>query len=384
MPRAALRQHTTAQPSADWRADIPGERRRPLRLWLWSIAAVTFAVVIVGGITRLTLSGLSIVDWRPIMGVVPPLNEAEWQRAFDMYRQFPEYLTWRQSMTLAEFKVIFFWEYLHRLLARAIGLVFLIPFAFFLVRGWLDRPLLRRALLLFGLGAMQGLMGWLMVKSGLVDRPSVSHYRLAAHLVLAFTIFGWALWLARDLAPRTDRAAAQPAAQRRFLMRGLGVVGGLLAVQIVWGAFVAGLKAGRYYPTFPLMGGRLVPAELLWLDSAAVNFVANPIAVQWLHRLLGTVLAAAALVMFMRVRRIVPDAESRRFNAALAGLIGAQYAIGVLTLVLRVPVGLAVLHQAMALVILGVWLTWLHHVTRTAAVVPAAGADARLPAQSSG
>ncbi len=356
--------HDTGAPRrpapADWRLAIPEPRRRRMRIWLWSIAATTFAVLVVGGITRLTLSGLSIVTWDPVMGVIPPLSDASWERAFEQYRQFPEYQTWRQGMTLAEFKVIFFWEYLHRLLARVIGLVFLLPFVFFWARGYFNRPLLRRAILLFGLGAMQGLMGWLMVASGLVDRPSVSHFRLAAHLGLAFMIFGGAVWLARDLAVRPGYPA-HTSGERRLLLRGLGIIGALLSAQIVWGAFVAGLKAGKYHPTFPLMGGRLVPAELFWLDSTAANFVSNPIAVQWVHRVLGTVLAAAVLVVFTLVWRRVGDRVSRRFNAVFGALIAGQYMLGVVTLLLLVPVGLGVAHQATAMVIFGVWLAWLHH-----------------------
>lgn len=325
---------------------------------------MTFGVLVVGGITRLTQSGLSIVSWDPIMGVVPPLNQAQWEHAFERYRQFPEYQTLRRGMTLSEFRFIFFWEYLHRLLARAIGLVFLVPFLFFWVRGHLNRPLLRRSLLLFGLGAMQGVMGWLMVASGLVDRPSVSHYRLAAHLSLAFVIFGWAVWLARDLALRPEPPTHR-AGERRLLVRGLGLVGGLLAVQIVWGAFVAGLKAGTYYPSFPLMGGRLVPAELLWLDSVLENFVVNPITVQWTHRVLGTLLAAAVLGLGVLVWRRVGERVSRRYNVALLSLVAAQYLLGVLTLLFMVPVSLGVAHQANAMVLFGVWLAWLHHVVRS-------------------
>jgi heme a synthase len=359
----------SAERTGHWREEIAEDRRRPLRIWLWSIAAMTFAVLVVGGITRLTLSGLSIVDWKPLMGVIPPLSEAQWQHTFDMYRQFPEYQTWRQGMSLAEFKFIFFWEYLHRLLARAIGLVFLVPFIVYWVRGWFTRPLFRRALLLFALGAMQGVMGWLMVKSGLVDRPSVSHYRLAAHLSLAFIIFGWAVWLARDLAPRT--AGAMDGFERRLMLRGLGVVGLVLGVQIVWGAFVAGLKAGRYYPTFPLMGGRLVPAELLQLDPVLANFIANPVAVQWTHRVIGTLLAVIAVALFVVVRGRVTERVSRRCNAALLLLIAVQYALGVATLLFMVPVSLGVLHQALAMVLFGVWLYWLHHVANASPLVAA-------------
>ena len=321
---------------------------------------MTFAVLVVGGITRLTLSGLSIVSWDPLFGIIPPLGEAQWQAAFEAYRQFPDY-DWRTGMTLAEFKFIFFWEYLHRLLARMIGFVFLIPFVWFLARGYLSRPLVLRALALFALGAMQGVLGWLMVMSGLVDRPSVSHYRLAAHLSLAFIIFGYALWLVRDLHLRRERAAVDPPALH-VMRRGLALIGAVLSVQIVWGAFVAGLRAGKFYPTFPLMGGRLVPAELLNLDPLTRNFVENPIAVQWTHRVLGTLLLLVAAVFVTRVLRSAADAVSRRLGAVLIGLLVVQYALGILTVIHRVPVGLGVIHQATALVIYGVWLSWLHHV----------------------
>ena len=353
----------------DWRLQIPEPRRRPLRIWLWSIAAMTFGIVVIGGITRLTLSGLSIVEWRPFTGVIPPLTDGQWETTFTLYQQFPEYQTWRAGMTLAEFKFIFFWEYLHRLVARLIGIVFLVPFAYFWIRGYFNKPLLRRSLLLFALGAAQGIMGWLMVMSGLVDRPSVSHYRLAAHLSLAFIIFGWSLWLAAELRVDKTRAALNTA-QRQVMRRGLYVTGVLLAVQIVWGAFVAGLKAGRYYPTFPLMGGRLVPAELLQLDSVVRNFVENPIAVQWVHRVIGTLLAVTVVALFVRVRRLHADPRSLRLNTLLLVLVSAQYLLGVLTLIHLVPITLAVVHQATALMIVGVWLTWVHHVRNAGVVAP--------------
>lgn len=321
---------------------------------------MTLLTLIIGGITRLTRSGLSIVDWAPIMGVVPPLSEAAWQQAFDAYRAFPEYQELRQGMSLGEFKFIFFWEYLHRLVARTIGVVFLVPFLVFWVRGYLSRPLARRALALFALGAGQGLMGWFMVMSGLVDEPRVSHYRLAAHLSLAFVIFGYATWLARDLSVG-GAPSVVPQSSRALLSRGLGWVGGLLGVQIVWGAFVAGLKAGYYYNTFPLMAGSLVPPDFVRLQPVLLNLVENPSAVQWMHRLLGTALLVAAAVFYARVRRSRMDARSQRLNAVFFGLVAAQYLIGVLTLLFYVPVSLGVLHQAMAMIIVGTWLVFLHH-----------------------
>ena len=360
----AARRDPADAPVDDWRVGLPEPKRRQLRLWFWSIAAATFAMVVIGGITRLTQSGLSIVDWQPVIGVVPPLNEARWTEAFDRYRQFPQYRLMGHGMSLAEFKGIFFWEYLHRLIARLIGAVFLVPFVYFWRAGCLTRPLMLRALGLFGLGAMQGVMGWLMVKSGLIDRPSVSHYRLAAHLVLALVILGVSIWFARDLAIRAPRAAAGSSA-RRLILRWLTIVGALLGAQIVWGAFVAGLKAGLFSSTFPLMGGHLFPPGGLFLEPALLNAVQNPITVQWMHRLLGTVLLVSAGALLLRVRRTAPDEPTHRLTMALAWLIAAQYGLGVLTLIYLVPVSLAVVHQAMAVVIVAVWVASMHHVRNT-------------------
>ena len=308
----------------------------------------------------MTQSGLSIVDWHPIMGAVPPLTEAQWQGAFDRYQQFPEYRQLRPLMTLDEFRTIFLWEFFHRLVARLIGLVFLVPFLWFWRSGYFTRPLMRRALGLFALGAMQGAMGWLMVKSGLVDRPSVSHYRLAAHLMLALLILGTAVWLARSLAVPEERRDRLPAG-RSAIVRGLAVVGALLVLQIVWGAFVAGLKAGYVYTTFPLMAGRLVPPGALALDPPLLNLVQNMATVQWIHRILGTLLLATTFIHFLRARGHALDALSARLNSLLFLLIGLQYSLGVFTLVLRVPVPLAIIHQGVAAATLVVWILCLHH-----------------------
>ena len=322
--------------------------------------------LVVGGITRLTRSGLSIVDWDPLMGVIPPLGHEQWLAAFDHYRQFPEYQQLRQGMSLGEFQFIFFWEYTHRLLARLVGVVFLVPFVFFWLRGYFDRQLATRALLLFGLGALQGLMGWLMVLSGLAHRPSVSHFRLAAHLGLAFLIFGYALWLARELGVPGPRTFL-PASARRTLTRGLALTGTLLGLQIVWGAFVAGLKAGHYANTFPLMAGRLVPPGLLAFRPAAAAFVENPLTVQWTHRVIGTALLLAAAWFGVRVRLVGADARSRRLVTGLLVLVALQYTIGVLTLIHYVPVALGVTHQFLALVVFGTWVLTLHHVRQVTA-----------------
>lgn len=343
-----------------------GRRRAHLAAWLWSGAALTFVILVVGGITRLTQSGLSMVDWEPIVGVVPPIGDAQWHEVFERYRQFPEYQRLRAGMTLDEFKFIFFWEYIHRVAARLIGIVFLLPFLFFLAKGYFGRSTMRvhRPLVLMALGGLQGFAGWFMVSSGLVDQPHVSHYRLALHLVIAFAIFGCCVWFALDVTAGESRTTISPR-PRRLLLRGLTLLGGLLGAQILWGAFVAGLKAGGFFNTFPLMGGTLVPAAAWGMDPWVRNLVENPIAVQWVHRVLGTALAIVAIGFYLRARAAVrPDPRSRILNRLLIGLIATQYMLGIVTLLLRVPVPLGVAHQGMAMVVFGVWLAWLNHARR--------------------
>ena len=354
--------------AVDWSQAIPESRRRYVRWWFWAIALMTFGVLIVGGATRLTHSGLSMVEWEPILGIIPPLSDADWQERFQQYQQFPEYQKLRQGMTLGEFKFIFFWEYLHRVLARSIGIVFFIPFIIFLVKGWLRGPLVRHSLILFGLGAMQGVMGWLMVASGLVDRPSVSHFRLAAHLSLAFLIFGYSVWLARELADRPPDQGAVDARALAVMRRSLLIVGVLLGLQIIWGAFVAGLKAGFFANTFPLMGGKLVPTGLLSQQPALANFVSNPVAVQWLHRVLGTVLGLVVLIVGLKVLRSAADHASKRWAAILMTAVVGQYVLGIITLINAVPVLLGVAHQAAAMLTFGIWIAWLQHARRLASL----------------
>jgi cytochrome c oxidase assembly protein subunit 15 len=349
--------------AASWVAAIPPERRRHLRIWLWTGAALTASTLVVGGITRLTESGLSIVDWAPIVGSVPPLSHADWQEAFARYQQYPEYVKLRPSMTLSDFKYIYFWEYLHRMIGRLIGMVFLIPFIWFLIRGYFTRPLLKRTLLLFALGGMQGLMGWYMVKSGLVDRPDVSHYRLAAHLLLAMTIFGTCIWFANDLLARPRPHVV--AKSRTFLWHALVGLGALLVIQITWGAFVAGLKAGFIYPTFPLMDGSVFPPYGWVRDPVWINLVETLPTVQWVHRVLGTVLLISVIAFFIRVRRDQNLARYHRWSAVLAGLILLRYGLGVTTLLTHVKTAIGVTHQATALVILGTLLTFLHRALHT-------------------
>lgn len=355
-----LEQPPTEGQPVGWRLQIPEPNRRRIRRWLWAIVAMTAAILAVGGITRLTQSGLSIVRWEPLMGVVPPLGDAQWAERFEQYRQFPEYRQLRQGMTIAEFKTIFFWEYLHRLLARGLGVVFLVPFVAFWARGRMPRPLMVRMLALFGLGAAQGLMGWLMVVSGLVDRPSVSHYRLAAHLGLALVIVSVAVWFARDLAVGSTRPMVSDRT-RRAMRHGAVAVGVLLWAQLLWGALVAGLDAGLGFNTFPLMAGRLVPPHVFTPGPVVLNLLQQPPAVQWMHRVLGTLLLVVTAVVVFRRHGRQADPAWRRLAITMLTAITAQYVLGVLTLLWAVPLALGVAHQVTALAILIVWVSWLHH-----------------------
>jgi heme a synthase len=309
-------------------SSAPPVRHHPVGIWLLAVAALVAAMVLLGGATRLTDSGLSIVEWRPVSGALPPLSAADWQAEFDRYRAYPEYQKINRGMSLDEFKRIYWFEWSHRQLGRAIGAAFLLPFLWFLARGRIDRPLGLRLAGLFALGGLQGAVGWWMVASGLVDRPDVSHLRLAAHLGLAFLIFAGLLWQAwRLLAP--DARAAGP----RLLALALPLA---VLLQTLLGALVAGLDAGLAYNTFPTMNGAWIPDDLArpgpWWD--------NPTAVQFAHRLGAFALAGLCLFAWLRA----PAA----FGLVLA-VAAAQFALGVATLLLQAPLPLALAHQAGAL-----------------------------------
>jgi cytochrome c oxidase assembly protein subunit 15 len=307
--------------------------------WLFVCAALTFAMVVVGGITRLTESGLSIVEWQPLTGALPPLSQADWEALFAKYRATPQFDKVFPDMTVEGFKGIFWWEYAHRLLGRVIGLVFLLPYLFFLIRGKLDKPLAWKLAGLFVLGGLQGAMGWYMVQSGLVDDPRVSHFRLTAHLGLALLIFSCEFWLALDV--------LYPGKKRKSPFLSL-VVLGVVFLMALSGGLVAGLRAGHAYNTFPLMNGRLVPAEAFMLDPWWHNFLWNVAAVQLVHR-----------AFFWLLLVLIPIAwwQARRTPAKIAALhlFGAfvlQSALGISTLLLAVPLPLAAAHQAGAVLLL--------------------------------
>ncbi|TPD62757.1 heme A synthase [Emcibacter nanhaiensis] len=323
------------------------KNNRQIAFWLFSVCALIFLMIVVGGITRLTESGLSMVDWHPIHGVVPPLNEVEWQEEFNAYKQYPEYQKVNSGMTLEEFKGIFFWEYSHRILGRLIGLAFFIPFMLFLLRGKVMPSLKPRLWIMFILGGLQGLLGWWMVKSGLVDRPDVSHYRLTAHLGLAVLIYLYIFWTALDL--------VSPRAASRRLSRSAAVLVLLVFGQILLGGLVAGLNAGFIYTDWPLMDGQLIPAGLFDESPWYMNFFENLMTVQFDHRIGAYIITIMSAWLVWKNRLYRPLA-----SLLLAAAVLVQVTLGILTLVHVVPIPLAALHQAGAIVLLSAGLYFLH------------------------
>jgi len=313
-------------------------QHRPIIIWLYVMAGLVFTMVVVGGITRLTGSGLSMVEWRPLMGILPPLSDAEWQRVYSLYQASPEYKYINVDMDLAGFKTIFFWEYVHRVLGRVIGLAFALPLFFFALKKMIPQGFGLRLLILLGLGGMQGVIGWWMVKSGLVNDPAVSQYRLATHLSTALLILALLVWTALDL---RDGRAPMPKGHIA------GVIG-VLAITIIAGAFVAGMDAGKLYNQYPLMGDGFVPVE--YGEEGAMDAFENPASAQFHHRILALLVVISVITLW---RRALKSGLAFRGNLML-GAVGAQFVLGVLTLLYAVPVSLGTLHQggAAALLIL--------------------------------
>ena len=321
--------------------------RPAIAFWLLGVCALVFAMVVLGGVTRLTHSGLSIVEWQPIVGTLPPLTENQWQETFAKYRQTPEYQIVNRDMDLSGFKGIFWLEYFHRLLGRLIGLVFLVPFLYFLVRKQIDRVLFPKLLILFALGAAQGLLGWLMVKSGLVDVPRVSPYRLTAHLGLAVIIYAATLWVALDLLRPQAQKAGSITALRRL---GLGVTG-LIFLMILSGGFVAGTRAGFAFNDWPWMHGRFIPEGLLALQPAWLNAFENLATVQFNHRMLAYLLCLIVPLYWWLARRYSLASGTRGLFHLLLAMLAVQVALGITTLLQHVPIALAAAHQAGAMVV---------------------------------
>lgn len=326
--------------------------------WLIAGCVLIFSMVIIGGITRLTGSGLSITEWNVIMGTFPPMNDAQWQDSFVKYQSSPQFQKVNFDMDLSGFKAIFFWEYLHRLIGRMIGLVFILPFGYFLFKKWFDRQLLIRSVIILGLGGLQGLLGWLMVKSGLVDNPRVSHYRLAAHLLTAFFTFGFTFWVALDHYQKSTIKTTKSKGEARIAQLALFFFVGVV-LQILYGAFVAGLHAGRIYNTWPLMEGSFMAEAVTAMDPFWKNFAENLAGVQFIHRCLAYVLSGLAVYLYIQARK-TKNAPVLQASHLVLGVLTLQIIFGITTLLLAVPVWLGVLHQAFAFLLFGSSIFLIH------------------------
>lgn len=328
--------------------------------WLLTGCVLIFIMVIVGGITRLTHSGLSISNYKLISGTIPPLNEVEWSEAFDLYKQYPEYQKLNYNMGLEEFKDIYFWEWIHRVIGRFIGLVFIIPFVWFLLKKQLTTKTIKKCVILLFMGGFQGFLGWYMVKSGLVDRPDVSHYRLAMHLTTAFLTFAYTFWVALDLIFPSRKQVEK--GFRNLIRAGLVI----LVIQIIWGAFVAGLDAGWIHNYWPLMSDGKLIHETVWIEQNPLwkNFVEGKSGVQFIHRYLAYIVVAIIGIIWYKGRKKVTLGYQQKSLHLLIGLVGIQFALGVLTLLLQVPVWLGVLHQVTAFLLLASMTFTLHRFTK--------------------
>lgn len=348
----------------------PKESQASLILWLLSGCFLIFLMVVIGGITRLTHSGLSITEWNLLMGTLPPLNGQQWQELFEKYQQSPEFREVHYFFTLSDFKSIFWWEYIHRLLGRLIGIVFIVPFFYFLVKRKISRALLPKLILIFLLGALQGFLGWFMVKSGLVNKPAVSHYRLAAHLITAFATFGYIVWVVLGITSlQPPHATSELFSKTKNLkqLRGLAfVLFFVIIVQVIFGAFVAGLKAGYLYPTFPRMGTEWMAEEIntAFAENGWVTFVENGAAVQFIHRWLGILILFIAIALWLAAKRMEMPFRMSMAVRLMIVMVLLQFALGLFTLLYSVPVHLAVLHQAGAFFLFGASLFLLHEMKR--------------------
>jgi heme a synthase len=354
----------------------PTARRPIIRAWLYAVAALMVLTLVVGGATRLTESGLSIVEWKPVTGVIPPLSQGAWQVEFGKYQLIPQYRELNRGMNLDEFKTIYWWEWSHRLLGRLVGAAFLLPFLFFLWRGWIEPGLKARLWTLFGGGALLGAVGWWMVSSGLAGRVSVSQYRLAFHLTLACAIYAAILWTARALQSRV----VEPAPGRlRLTAASLAV---LVLVQIYLGALVAGLDAGLVFNTWPHIDGALIPsAERLWFESPAWrNLFENTLTVQFDHRMVAYALWIVATLHLIDVIRMKRGGAVRNGALALACAVTLQAGVGIVTLLHQAPLPLALLHQIMGIVVLTVTVVHAERLApQRAAAVAAGPLGASLP-----
>jgi cytochrome c oxidase assembly protein subunit 15 len=335
------------------RQDTAERNPRPVAIWLLVCCAMIFAMVVIGGITRLTWSGLSITEWQPVSGIVPPLSAADWQAEFAKYQQTSQYKLLNAGMTLGDFKTIFLWEYVHRLWGRMIGFVYALPFIYFLIRRRIPRRLAWPLAGIFALGAAQGALGWYMVESGLADRIEVSQYRLTAHLALALVIYAATLWTALGLLHAPSGGASR-------WRRGAEIVLGLVSLTIVAGGFVAGLNAGLTYNTFPLMDGSFVPAGYAQLSPFIRNCFENIAAVQFDHRILAMTTVGSVMALFLAGSRAALPRPAKRALHALFAIVLLQFGLGISTLLLVVPIPLAATHQVGAVLLLTATIVLRH------------------------
>jgi cytochrome c oxidase assembly protein subunit 15 len=364
----------------DWlraSAIMPPNETRAVRVWLLTLWFLVMLMVMIGGITRLTGSGLSITEWRPVSGALPPIGEAAWQDAFVAYQHSPQFMSENNWMTLADFQRIYFWEYVHRLFGRALGLVFVLPWLYFMARRRLSAAVARRTFTVLVLGGLQGAVGWFMVKSGLVNEPRVSHYRLALHLLLGVGVGQWILWQALDLLTPREPAYALSGWPRRAVL----ALGPLLVLQLVYGAFMAGTRAGYVAATFPDMNGRYAPRAFFTSGSLLRDLLDNPLSIHYVHRVLGVVVLAYVTILALLVLRQCRIELRAAGYLVLAAALG-QLTLGVLTVVLRIPTAVAVAHQAGAYILCSAALL-LTHAALGAAPQPAANSGSiKAPAPS--
>lgn len=335
---------------------------RSIIIWLFTGCVLIYAMVAIGGITRLTHSGLSMVEWNPIIGSLPPMNDSDWQIPFEKYKQSPEYQIINNQFTLEEFKSIYWWEYIHRFLGRTIGVVFIIPFLYFLIKKKFDKFFLRKMYILLLLGAFQGVLGWFMVKSGLQKEPEVSHFRLAAHLISAFTVFGFTFWYGLDLLYPKKIQESLSIKNIRFWAK---ILFSTIIIQIIYGAFVAGLKAGLFYNTYPLMGNSFMPETVTSHDTFLKNCLENPAGVQFIHRNLAIIVAFLVLFVWRKAKKADLTSFQRKISNAMLLVVAIQFILGVITLLYAVPVALGVLHQTGAFVLFAVGLLFIHSLRKT-------------------
>jgi cytochrome c oxidase assembly protein subunit 15 len=328
--------------------------------WLLTGCILIFIMVVVGGITRLTHSGLSISNYKLISGTIPPMNDVEWNEAFELYQQYPEYQKLNNHFSIEEFKDIYFWEWIHRVIGRFIGLVFFIPFVYFLIKKRLSKSTIKKATILLIMGGFQGFLGWYMVKSGLVDRPDVSHYRLAAHLTTAFLTFAYTFWVALDLMFPNKKIIDKKL--RNFIRISLVI----LVIQIIYGAFVAGLDAGWIHNHWPLMNEGKWIHETVFIEQnpTYLNFLEGKSGVQFVHRTLAYVVAILILAIWYKANRLTLTSFQKKGINVLLIMVGIQFLLGVLTLVLAVPVWLGVLHQVGAFILLSAMTFTLHRFSK--------------------